>query len=135
MAERQVFISYRRADSVDWVDALHELLAETLGARKVYRDIYSNTPGRDWIKTARTALLTSDAVLALMGENWIGRTVGGQNHINDQQDPVRMEISTAFGRGSPFAAGVAEWSDAPHRQRRAAQRGGNIENPQRRSET
>jgi uncharacterized protein len=65
-------------------------------------DIDSIPIGRDFREQIRTALSKADVVVAVVGSSWLGVRRGGHARIDDESDPVRVEIEMALERGIPI---------------------------------
>jgi len=92
---RRVFISYRRSDSLQWANKLHDHLSMRFGKDLVFQDVDGIEPGSDWVKAIRQELKSSKVFLVLIGSHWlIDRQ--GRRRLNDRQDVLRMEIIEAL---------------------------------------
>ena len=98
-----IFISYRRIDTVAWAGHLFADLRKSFGASQVFMDINGGIPrGADFEQVLTTALEGCDALLALIGPQWIGCTRSdGTRRLDAPDDWVRNEISTALRRNIP----------------------------------
>jgi TIR domain/Polyglycine hydrolase-like, structural repeat len=96
----RVFVSYRRADSDVIAGRIRDRLARDYGDDRVYMDIDNIPFGTDFREHVRGALLKNDVVVAVIGPNWLGRD-GDQIRIQDETDPVRVEIEAALKQGTP----------------------------------
>lgn len=98
-----IFISYRRIDTVAWAGHLFSDLRRSFGASQVFMDINGGIPrGADFEQVLTTALEGCDALLALIGPQWIGCTRSdGTRRLDVPNDWVRNEISTALRRDIP----------------------------------
>lgn len=96
-----IFISYRREDSEFVVQHIHEELKKRFGQASVFLDVYSITPGDNFVKRLEEAVSQSDVLLAVIGENWLDAKYSegpkkGQRRLDDPEDFVRIEINTAL---------------------------------------
>jgi hypothetical protein len=73
-ARVRVFISYRRDVSDYSVEWLYSRLAAELGSENVFRDRDSISPGEDFVEEILAAVDACDALLALIGPQWIQAT-------------------------------------------------------------
>lgn len=98
-----IFISYRRIDTLAWAGRLFADLRKSFGASQVFMDINGGIPrGADFEQVLTTALAGCDALLALIGPQWIGCTRSdGSRRLDAPDDWVRNEISTALRREIP----------------------------------
>jgi TIR domain len=96
-----ITVSYRRADSDAITGRIFDRLALHYGKQSVFRDIDNIPPGIDFRKFINDALQETDVLLVVIGPRWLGSR-GGQARIDDESDPVRIEIETAIGRSIPI---------------------------------
>lgn len=87
-----LFLSYRRKDSGPWVERLHEHLAVRFGESIVWRDVDDIALGKDFLRQIRGAVARADAVLVIIGPDWLkGR------RLFQPQDVLRGEVEVALG--------------------------------------
>jgi hypothetical protein len=70
----RIFISYRRADTIDAAVHLQATLARRFGAEALLRDQTSLRPGQNFPRELEQAIQRSTTVIALMGRHWAGMT-------------------------------------------------------------
>jgi tetratricopeptide (TPR) repeat protein len=96
---RQVFISYRRADSEGYAGRLFDHLSTRLGQRNIFMDVAAIEAGVDFAQAIEEAVRACDVLLALIGPQWLTvRDAQGKPRLEDPGDYVRLEIATALGR-------------------------------------
>ena len=98
----KIAISYRRSDSQDITGRIFDRLAQHYGKETVFRDIDSMQPGIDFRDQISKALATSDVLLAIVGPKWLGLGEGTRHRIDNEDDPVRVEVETALTRKIPI---------------------------------
>jgi len=86
-----VFISYRRADSQAWADRLSDSLILRFGGGLIWRDVDDIPAGEPWPREIRKALAAADAVLVLIGPDWLE-----DPRLTARRDVLRHEILTAL---------------------------------------
>lgn len=97
-----IFISYRRDDTGYIARLLADKLTNEFGPDVVFMDIDNIPLGVDFRDHIATAVGRSDALLALIGDDWIGATSSdGTRRLDDPTDFVCLEISSALERGIP----------------------------------
>ncbi|WP_158761845.1 toll/interleukin-1 receptor domain-containing protein [Streptomyces sp. NRRL S-146] len=97
---RAIFISYRRSDSAPWTGRLAADLRRYFGKERVYLDIDSNLPARDYVVELERALHASRAVIAVLGPDWLSSSNDqGQRRLDESADLVRVELETALRLG------------------------------------
>jgi hypothetical protein len=95
----EIFLSYRKQDSVHLTDLLSAALADHFGRRHVFRDKDSLLLGGLYPGRIRDAMQRCDVMIAVIGPHWLdARRASGGRRIDDPADWVRMELSTAFRR-------------------------------------
>ena len=97
----KIIVSYRRSDSDAIAGRIRDRLSECYGNAAVFMDIDSIPFGKDFRAHVREAVLKEDIVLAIIGPKWTGRTKAGVSRINEETDPVRIELEIALERGIP----------------------------------
>src|SRR5437879_3344935 len=98
----KIAISYRRSDSQDITGRIFDRLAQRYGKSTVFRDIDNIRPGIDFRTQIADALSSADALLVIVGPRWFGRSKGPGSRIDDEADPVRVEVETALKRRIPL---------------------------------
>ncbi len=96
----RITISYRRDNSGVITGRIFDRLATHFGRDSVFRDIDSIPPGADFREHINHVLDESDILLAIVGPKWLG-TRGGQTRLDDEADPVRVEIETGLRKKMP----------------------------------
>ncbi len=98
----KVFMSYRREDSRGHADHLYDNLRRRFGPRSIFRDLDSIEPGDDFEDVLRAALARCDAVVVVIGKDWLEiRDAQGNRRLDDPTDFVRMEVRAALKRNIP----------------------------------
>jgi Caspase domain/TIR domain len=97
----KIAISYRRSDSQDITGRIFDRLRQHFGKESVFRDIDNIRPGIDFRVQISEALRATDVLLVVVGPKWFGRAKGEGVRINNEADPVRIEVETALQRGIP----------------------------------
>ncbi len=95
---KKVFISYRRSDTAPAAGRLYDRFRTVLGPRNVFLDVDTIRGGEDFLNRISAELAKSDAVLVLMGPNWLEHNPDGRPRIWNEDDHVRAEIRLALGR-------------------------------------
>lgn len=92
-ASPSLFISYRRDDTRWIARALHQALAEGLGASRVFMDRVEIRGGQDWTRALDDALARSTVLLAIIGPHWLSLTdAAHRRRIDADDDWVHREI-------------------------------------------
>ncbi|WP_167536345.1 toll/interleukin-1 receptor domain-containing protein [Streptomyces ficellus] len=114
---RAIFLSYRRSDSAPWTGRLAADLRRYFGKERVYLDIDSNLPARDYVGELERALLASRAAIAVLGPDWLSSSNDqGQRRLDEPADLVRVELETALRHGKaviPVLVGGAVMPPGP----------------------
>src|SRR6266478_494516 len=94
-----IFISYRRDDASAWAGRLSDTLKAILGRVSIFRDIEDIPPGVEFDSYIAQAVGSCDALLALIGPNWLSASdSAGGRRLDDPRDLTRLEIATALKR-------------------------------------
>jgi uncharacterized protein YecT (DUF1311 family) len=98
----RIAISYRRSDSQDITGRIFDRLVQHFGKDTVFRDIDSIQPGIDFRTQIAAALGATDVLLVVVGPAWLGHGKGNANRMDNEADPVRIEVETALKRDIPI---------------------------------
>jgi formylglycine-generating enzyme required for sulfatase activity len=113
-----IFISYRRGDSEGQARALSIELANYVGEDSIFMDVDSIALGRDFRQSLHESLESSDALLALIGPNWLEiKDAAGKRRLDDPADFVRQEIATALKRNIPVTPVLLQGAIMPPQER------------------
>ncbi len=93
----KIIVSYRRSDSA-MAGRIFDRLAQHFGKTSLFTDIDNVPFGIDFRKHIDDALKSSDLMIAVVGEKWLGPQAGGKLRIVNEADPVRVELETALKR-------------------------------------
>ena len=94
-----ITISYRRDDSEAITGRIYDRLVSHYGREAVFRDVDSIPPGVDFRKHIHGILQNTDIMLVIIGRRWMGSSRAGNARINDEDDPVRIEVESAIQQG------------------------------------
>jgi uncharacterized protein YecT (DUF1311 family) len=109
----KIAISYRRSDSEDITGRIFDRLVQQFGKQTVFRDIDNIRPGIDFRTQIAEALRTTDVLLVIIGSRWFGGVAGGQRRMDDEADPVRIEVETALSRDIPIIPVLVGGTEMP----------------------
>jgi hypothetical protein len=98
MADVKAFISYRRSDSQAATGRLYDRLNAAYPGR-FFRDVSGIGVGVDFVKEIERAVGSSVALIAVIGPTWATAEEAGRKRLDDPEDFVRIEVSTAIQRG------------------------------------
>src|SRR5512133_639827 len=95
----RIFISYRHQETAWPARQLFDVLVVRFPGEQVFKDVDSIEPGEDFVERITRAGGSCDALLALIGPQWLTITnKKGQRRLDDPEDYVRLEIETALTR-------------------------------------
>ena len=97
----KIVLSYRRSDSDVITGRIRDNLANRYGEDAVFMDIDSIPLGFDYRKQVKDALAENKVMIVVIGPKWLGGK-GKDARINENNDPVRIELETAFHQGMPI---------------------------------
>jgi len=92
----KIVVSYRRSDAA-MAGRIFDRLVQRFGTTSLFIDIDNIPYGADFRQHIEDALKSSDLLIALVGEKWLGSRKGSKARILSETDPVRVELETAFG--------------------------------------
>ena len=92
-----VFISYRRDDASGSAGRLYDRLVSHFPEETIFFDIDQIALGVDFVAEIQRWVTASDVLLAVIGKSWLAiEDERGQRRIDNPNDFVRLEISTAL---------------------------------------
>lgn len=109
----QIFLSYRRADSDVIAGRIRDRLARAFGEDSVFMDIDNIPFGVDFRSHVKESLLRGDLVIAVIGPNWLGMNEAGRSRLEDETDPVRVELEAALERHLPVIPALVHGARMP----------------------
>jgi len=99
---RKIFLCYRRDDSGDATGRLRDRLALEFGDKNIFMDVDSLRLGQDFVDRLKAEVQSCDALLAVIGKNWLdARDEEGNRRLDNPDDFVRIEIGAALQRDIP----------------------------------
>lgn len=112
-----VFLSYRRRESSGYSRHLYDRLGRELGASNVFMDVADIVPGMDWRTTLRARIDAADAVLVLIGREWLDlrNPATGERRLADPDDVTRFEVAEALRREKRVIPVLLEGAPPPSR--------------------
>ena len=112
----RIFLSYRRDDTSGHAGRLYDALSHRLGQTNVFQDVAAIDAGVDFGDAIARALDDCDAVLAVIGPAWVGAsTPAGLRRLDQPDDYVRLELSTALARDARVIPVLVGGADVPSR--------------------
>jgi hypothetical protein len=94
-----VFICYRREESAFAARVIYDRVAQRLGPENFHLDIDNIDVGVDWFNALTDRIGACDALVAIIGRNWISNVdKDNRRKIDDTNDFVRIEIEAALKR-------------------------------------
>jgi TIR domain len=97
----KVSISYRRSDSQDITGRIFDRLVQHFGRESIFRDIDNIRPGIDFRKQISEALQSTNVLLVVVGPRWFGAEGAARSRLENEADPVRLEVEMALKREIP----------------------------------
>ena len=91
----RILVSYRRRDSEAIAGRVRDRLVRHFGEDSVFMDIDSVPLGVDFRDYITSAIKRADILLVVIGPNWLGIQADGNSRLDDETDPVRLEIEAA----------------------------------------
>jgi WD40 repeat protein len=93
-----IFVSYRRSDAPAHAGRLYDRLVERFGRTNVFKDLDSMEPGADFVEAIEETIGRCDALVAVIGRDWLRAEHEGVRRLEDPEDWVRLEIVNALRR-------------------------------------
>jgi tetratricopeptide (TPR) repeat protein len=112
-----IFISYRKADTQPIVDRLADRLKAVFGKDAVFKDDANLRAGERWSDRLRQEVLACKVLLAVIGPGWLtALDEDGRRRLDDPEDWVRQEISTAVEQNKRVIVLLANGAKMPTRR-------------------
>jgi TPR repeat protein len=92
-----IFICYRREDSADVTGRIYDRLVDHFGPKRVFMDVVAIPYGYDFRSYIDQTIKVCSIVIVVIGDKWLAE-VDGKRRIDDEDDPVRIEIEAALRR-------------------------------------
>jgi hypothetical protein len=112
----KLIISYRRLDSDAMAGRIRDNLAAHYGNDSVFIDVDNIPFGKDFREHIREAFGDHDMMIAVIGQKWLGQRKGGRTRIQEETDPVRVEIEMALQRNMPMVPVLVNGARMPKPQ-------------------
>ncbi len=94
-----IFISYRREDTSGYAGRLYDQVSAHFGRDHVFMDVAALEPGSDFVDTIEKKVGTCDALIALIGKEWLTvKDEQNQVRLGRPGDFVSVEIAAALKR-------------------------------------
>jgi hypothetical protein len=111
LADKRIFISYRRADAAKVVLRLRTELKLNEPSLHIFVDEVEMIGGGDFREQLAKEIRRSDLLLLVIGPSWA--SVEGLTRLNDPSDVLRKEVALALSHGTPILPIVAEDAHLP----------------------
>ena len=99
MSQKRIFISYRRSDSAGHAGRLYDYLKNHFGDERIFFDVDTIRPGVNFEQKINDELDNSEAVLVLIGNQWLeSKDKEGNRRLDNPHDYVRFEVETALSK-------------------------------------
>lgn len=95
MASGKIFVCYRREDSAGHAGRLYDRLNQRFPGR-VFMDVAGIDVGTRWAEVIEQTLGACEVAIILIGRRWLERDPSGSRRIDDPEDSLRAEITTAI---------------------------------------
>ena len=113
----RLFISYRRSDTAGHAGRLYDSLQAHFGRDNVFMDLSAIDSGENFVDAIETAVRSCDALVAIIGDEWLTAMEEGARRLDRPGDFVRSEIAAALGRGIPVFPVLVEGTVMPSAER------------------
>ncbi len=92
----KIIVSYRRSDSQAVAGRIVDRLIANFGADAVFMDVDNIPFGIDFRDHVQSVLSHASVLIAIVGPDWLGADADNHRRIDDEDDPVRVELETAL---------------------------------------
>ncbi len=109
-----IFISYRREDCAAYAGRLYDWISQRFGKENIFIDVDTIEPGEDFVEAVEQKVGGCDALLALIGKDWLNcRDEEGNRRLDNPGDFVRVEIVAALSRNVRLIPVLVEGARMP----------------------
>ena len=109
-----IFINYRREESGHAAGRLHEWLGQAFGPDKLFMDVDNIPAGFDFADHLTKQVAACDAMLAVIGPNWLdAKGERGDRRLDNPDDFVAIEIGAALARDIPVIPVLVDGAHMP----------------------
>jgi len=109
-----IFISYRREDSLGHTGRLFDRLGKHFGKTHVFMDIAGIEPGLDFVEAIDKAVSSCDVFIVVIGKQWLNVTdADGRRRLDNPEDFIRLELGTALRRNIRVIPVLVQGATAP----------------------
>ena len=122
---------FRRDNSAGFAGRIYDRLKMSLGRDNVFIDVDNIPAGRDFVEVLTERVGRCDALVALIGRNWLASAdKDNRRRLDDPDDFVRIEIEAALERNVPVipvlvdGAAMPQANDLPEGLKKLARRQG-----------
>src|SRR5580700_3195265 len=93
----KIFLSYRREDTAGFAQALFGRLEQSFPAESLFMDVAGGIgAGQDFVRVLEEQVSACDAMLVLIGPNWLTVRDGIiRRRLDNPRDFVRIEVEAA----------------------------------------
>jgi hypothetical protein len=92
-----IFINYRREEAQAAAGRLYDLLENEFGRERIFFDVDSIMPGKDFAEELSGRVAECDIFLSVVGKGWLDvKDHKGERRIDNPTDWVRIEIESAL---------------------------------------
>jgi tetratricopeptide (TPR) repeat protein len=111
----QIFISYRRGDSLGSTGRIYDRLLDYFPKEQIFMDVDTIPPGEDFIDAIERAVSCCDVLLAVIGRDWLHmKDRFGRRMLENDADFVRTEIRAALQRNVKVIPILVEDAEVPN---------------------
>jgi hypothetical protein len=109
----RVFVNYRRQDTAGHAGRLYDRLTKEFGEKNVFIDVDAIDVGSDFVDRINESVTSCDAVVAVIGDEWLEHGATGNRRIDNPADFVRAEIRSALEAGVSIIPVLVSGAEMP----------------------
>lgn len=110
---RRIFICYRRHDSGIIVGRIYDRLVGDFGKENIFKDIDNIPFGVDFVEYLAAEVKKCNTLFVVIGPKWLDAGPTGTPRLNEPNDFVRVEISSALRGEIPVVPLLVDGADMP----------------------
>ena len=109
----RIFLCYRREETYWFARTLCDRLGTHFGKEHVFMDVDTIAPGDDFTETINRTLKECEVVIAIIGKTWLTAQDSAGRRLNNPDDLVRLELTTALKRNVTVIPVLAQGATMP----------------------
>ena len=110
----KIFLSYRREDTAGFAGRIYDRLEQSFPAESLFMDVAGGIgAGQDFVRVIEEQVRVCDAMLVLIGPNWLTIRDDNGPRLENPEDFVRIEVESALRLGKRVIPVLVQKTEMP----------------------